>query len=96
MGGLLNLVVDFLADQSILEAGSGAGHHAGRQAILREDRHLLFGGQIHAFETNARENFAPLLERSRVARPNRSHYALLDAGARRRRGLGGQQTGTLR
>jgi len=44
--GRFDLVVDFFADQSILETGSGAGHQGWRQAILREDRHLLGGGQI--------------------------------------------------
>ena len=65
MRGVFNLGVDFLADQPILETGSRARHHAGRQAILREDWHLLLGGQINALETNAGENLAPLLELGR-------------------------------
>src|SRR5215471_20034425 len=89
MSGLFNLAVDFLADQSILEAGSRTCHHGGRQAILCQDRRLLGGGQIYTLETNARENLAPLLERERRACPNRSHHALFDARTRSSGGLGG-------
>ena len=92
MSRVFDLVVDFLTDQSILETGSGARHHAGRQAILREDRHLLFGGQIYALETNAGKNLAPLLERGCRAGPNRSHDALLDARPGSCRSLSGQLT----
>lgn len=96
MSGFFNLVVEFLADQSILEARSGAYHHGGRQAILGQDRDLLGAGQIYALETNARENLAPLLERERRAHPNRSHHALLNARAWSCRSLGGQLTGDPR
>jgi hypothetical protein len=96
MSGFLNLVVDFLADQSILEAGSRTCHHGGRQAILRQDWRLLSGGQIYALETNARENLASLLEGERRACPNRSHHALLDARTRRCGSLGGQLAGNPR
>ncbi len=86
-----NLVVDFLANQTSRKTGSRARHQSRRQTVLREDRHLLGGGQIHALESNARENLAPLFKRSRRAHPpNRRHHALLNAGAHRRRGLGGQ------
>src|SRR5258706_6838538 len=93
MSGIFNLVMEFLADQSILETGSRTSHQGGRQAILHEDRHLQRCGQIYALESNCSENLAPLLERSRRAGPNRSHHALLDAAARSRRGLGGHLTG---
>src|SRR5215469_16133108 len=61
MRGIFNLVVYFLPDQSILEAGSRARHHAGIQAILLQDRYLLGGGQIYTLKTNASENLTPLL-----------------------------------
>src|ERR1019366_4321532 len=94
--GFFNLVVDFLADQSVLETGARSSHQGRRQAILPEDRHLLGCGQIYALESNASENPAPLLERSRRARPNRSHHALFDAGALSSRCLGGQLTSNPR
>src|ERR1700722_6990644 len=83
MSGFFNLVVDLLADQSILETGSRTGHHARRQPVLPEDRHLLGRGQIYALESNASKNLAPFLERSRRARPNGGHHSLLDAVPRR-------------
>lgn len=92
--GVFDLVVDFLADQTILETGSGTDHQGRRQAILLQDRHLLDGGQIYAFETDAREDLAPLLERSGRACPNRPHHALLQAPARSSWSLRGQHTGS--
>src|SRR5579872_6195288 len=50
LSGFFNLVVEFLADQSILETGSRASHQGRRQAILPEDRDLLGSRQIYALE----------------------------------------------
>ena len=69
---LFNLIVDILADQSILEAGSRTSRIIPgiKPFCVRIGTCARDGGQIYALEeTNARENLAPLLERGRrVAR----------------------------
>src|SRR5262245_23406205 len=86
----LELVMEFLADQAILERGAGAGHERGREAVLLQHRRLLWCGQVDTLEADARENLAPLFEGERRSHtPHRRHHALLELGplARGRRTL---------
>ena len=59
----LELVMQFLADQTVLKRRARTGHHRGRQAVLLEDRHLLGSGKVNSLEADPRQDLAALLER---------------------------------
>jgi len=86
---LFELAVQLLADQPVLKARAGAGHHRRGQAVLLQDRYLLRRRQIDALEADAREDLAALLEgEGRAHPPDRRHHALSDRRACLRGSLG--------
>src|SRR6516162_5975060 len=74
----LELIMHFLPDQPLLEAHPRSHNQRRREAVIFDYRNLLRTRQVDAFESDAREGLASLLERHLRISPNRCHHTLLE------------------